>query len=406
MTWHNNPFTGIFTRQSSMPVRPHDPDTALASGMAVTWQNSRETATGSGIGWTASQAEDACVGEAIERLQAAPLPDDQVVRACFDELDGAIDPARWVLFHVDQYQEPNFPFEPLKRDIVCDWVCFRQAITGEARWAPAELAYLHWPVGRRICPGYSTGLAAGREGHPLLLRGVQEVIERDAVLGAWWGRYPLEEFAGATFDILGLDVCARVQRPNLRYRFYRVDSPFSDHVTVVTLEGEDREGFVFSIGSSCRETRRASWEKSLQEAIHGRHYVRHLKSQIASGELKLGRWPRSFPEHAVWYSVHPKQLDVTILRSSRPESQGASVAREPESIRNLSERLGSARPILFRSMTPPALASEQMGWHVLRVLVPGLQPLHGDHAYPHLGGSLWMPRGAAEWAEMLPHPFP
>ena len=43
---------------------------------------------------------------------------------------------------------------------------------------------------------------------------------------------------------------------------------------------------------------------------------------------------------------------------------------------------------------------------ILRVLVPGLQPLHADHRVPFLGGPLWRPRGLAEWAAIPPHPFP
>jgi hypothetical protein len=39
-------------------------------------------------------------------------------------------------------------------------------------------------------------------------------------------------------------------------------------------------------------------------------------------------------------------------------------------------------------------------------VVPGLQPLHGDHRFPHLGGRLWSPHGLADWAAMPPHPFP
>ena len=36
---------------------------------------------------------------------------------------------------------------------------------------------------------------------------------------------------------------------------------------MVTVEGEDREGFCHSIGSACRETRRASWNKAALEAV-------------------------------------------------------------------------------------------------------------------------------------------
>ena len=75
-----------------------------------------------------------------------------------------------------------------------------------------------------------------------MLRGLQEVIERDAVVGAWWQRYPLEEWdAGGVFALLGEAVTYRCQRPNLHYRFYRVDTPFSAHVPVVTLAGKTDE---------------------------------------------------------------------------------------------------------------------------------------------------------------------
>jgi ribosomal protein S12 methylthiotransferase accessory factor len=270
----------------------------------------------------------------------------------------------------------------------------------------SDLAYLHLPTGHRYCPGYSTGLAAGRGGDAALLRALQEVIERDAAMGAWWSRYPLEEFPAADiFEQLGNPVPGRSVRPNLTYRFLRIGTPFSAHVTMVTLEGEDREGYCFSIGSSCRETRRDSWLKSLLEAIHGRHYVRYLKSQVAAGTMKLGKWPRTFAEHAAWYSLFPEQLGNTILASRIGPQPGATVA-DCETLERLVDRLGADHPVLFRSMTPPALASQRLGWLVVRVVVPGLQPMHGDHALAHLGGPLWAPRGLLDWRGVPPHPFP
>ena len=77
-----------------------------------------------------------------------------------------------------------------------------------------------------------------------------------------------------------------------------------------------------------------------------------------------------------------------------------------ESLSDLAARLGPARPVLFRNVTPPGIASEARDWYVLRVLVPGLQPLHGSDDFPHLGGDLWAPRGLAAWTDVPPHPFP
>ena len=238
----------------------------------------------------------------------------------------------------------------------------------------------------------------------MLLRGLQEVIERDAVVGAWWGSYGLEEWeATAVFDLLGPEIARRVQRPNLRYRFYRAVSPLSAHVTLVTVEGLDREGYCFSAGSACRETRRASWEKALLEAIHGRAFVRYLLPQVttpASTDL-----PRGFADHALYYSLHPEQRSRTVLeRALSPSRDSEETAAE--SIAILAERLGPDRPVLFRDLTPPGLAQAGLGWHVFRVLVPGLQPLHGDHHLPFLGGSHWAGRSLADWNAIPPHPFP
>ena len=403
--WYASAFTGLFTQFGPTMPRPHDPACAVWNALAASWHGPATGVGGSGIGWTGEAAEAACVGEAIERLHASPLPDDEIVRASFDAWplgEPAIDPAAWVMFHRDQYGQAGFPFQPLTRASQCEWVCFRKALTGQPRWIPAELAYLSLPTGHRSCPGYSTGLAAGRSSDPILLRGLQEVIERDAVVGAWWGRYPLEEYA--VVGPLG-HLGQAIFRANLTYRCFRVVTPFSDHVTLVTLEGEDREGYCFSIGSACRETRAASWEKALLEAIHGRHYVRYLKSQVASGAMEVGPAPRTFAEHAVFYSLCPELLPHTALSRARPtEVHVESV--ETEKAIDLIRRLGPERPVIFRSMTPPPLASERLDWHVLRVIVPGLQPLHGDHALPHLGGPLWSPRGLADWSAVPPHPFP
>jgi ribosomal protein S12 methylthiotransferase accessory factor YcaO len=247
---------------------------------------------------------------------------------------------------------------------------------------PEELVYLTLPPGRdaRLCPLVSSGLACGRWGQPVLLRGLQEAIERDAVVGASWGSYPLAECdAAKAFAMLGPDVPARLKRPNLHYRFFRVATPYSAHVTVVMLEGEDHGGYLFSVGSACRETRTTSWAKAALEAVQGRHYVRYLKGRH-TGPLDV---PASFAEHALYYTVHPERLDATVLRKVGPATDDPDELRT-EALDVLIDRLGPDR----------------------RVLVPGLQPLHGHHALPFLGGPLWAPRTWNDWTSMPPHPFP
>jgi thiazole/oxazole-forming peptide maturase SagD family component len=404
-----DPYTGLFTAFGELPALPHDPDVMLwAASLSARGPRTEPIEIG-GAGSSLEAARMACLGEGAERFSGHPLPSDESVEASHEQLlpranargEELVEPERWVLFHADQYGSGRLPFEPLERDVVCRFARFRRLGSGRSCWVPEDFAFLYPRPGERhrFAPGISTGLSAGRAGDPVVLRGLQEVIERDAMVGAWWGRYPLERWDAATvLDTLGSDTSARFERPNLRYRFHRIATPLSDHVTLVTLEGQERDGFCFSIGTACRETLASSFEKSLLEAVQGRHFVRHLR--------RLGRCstprPRDFVEHALYYSERPERLDATALAATVPATLPR---RSSEGLALLASRLGSERPVLVRLMTPPEVSALAPEWIVVRVIVPGLQPLHGQHDAPLLGGPLWSPRPVSDWERIAPHPF-
>lgn len=405
--WYESRYGGLFRALVRVAARPHDPAVAIAAGEMPPWNPGDPEFGCSGAGWTEEHADLACVGEGIERLLARPLPRDESVLAAWNDWprdEPACDPRRWVLFHDEQYRQAGFPFAPLARDTVCRWTCCRDAATGEPVWVPEELVYLTPRHGeqQRHTFGFSTGLTCGRASQGVLLRGVQEVIERDALVGAWWGAYPLEEWPLARVrPSLADEFWRRLERPNLRYRFYRVRSPLSRHVTLVSLAGEEEEGWVFSVGSACRESRAESWEKSLLEAVQGRHCVRRLLAQWQEEGRPELEVPKTFFEHALSYAVHPERLDGTVLHRAAEPTDMAEMAIEP--LADLQTHLGPHRPVLFRNLTPPGLEGD--GWVVLRVLIPGLQPLHGDHRLPFLGGPLWRSPTCSAWSQMPPHPF-
>ncbi len=406
-----NPYTGLFTRVGSPDPEPFDPDLPMFAGSMVPFGSRvTEDAVG-GAGWRPEEARGACWGEAVERCQTFPLATDRVVDACWADWplpEPAIPPERWVLFHPDQYALRGFGFQPFDRGTRCRWVALRDALTGRAVWAPEEMVFL-WArtgVGHRLLPGISTGLSCGRRGDPVVLRGLQEGVERDALMGMWWGRYPLEEWPAApVWTAVGTEVSERARRPNLRYRFYRVATPLSAHVTVTTLEGEDVAGSLFSAGAACRETRVDSWRKSLLESVQGLHFVRYLRRHTGLTRIDRLEQLTEFRLHALYYSLHPERLPRTPFhRAAAARADAGDGARED--LTALAARLGPERPVLVRHVTPPALARERLDFIVARVVVPGLQPMHGNHVLPLLGGPLWAPRGWREWADADPHPFP
>jgi thiazole/oxazole-forming peptide maturase SagD family component len=407
--WYLSPFTGLLRDGRAARLRACDPEVPAWAGLLPHWGAAGTPLSAGGAGWTLAQAEGAGLGEAVERWRCRPTPQDTLIETSIDAWPLAEPPVpleRWVLFHPEQYATPGFPFARPTPLAACRWVCCRETRTGKPWWVPVEMVFLEPPEcgGHTLAPALSTGLAAGRHGDPVLLRGLQEVIERDAVVGAWWGAYPLaEEDPERIFAQLGQDRAERLRRPNLRWRCYRIGSPFSAHVTLVTLTGADDADELFSIGSACRETQTASWDKAILEAVQGRHYVRHLLASPDASSHFIDTVPVDFIGHAIYYSLHPERLRETVLH--RPQGtipEDATV----ETLAVLAERLGTDRPVLVRNVTPPGLLRHDLDVMVLRVVVPGLQPLHGHDGFPFLGGPLWGRRPVADWLALPPHPFP
>lgn len=373
LRWYASRYTGLFRELAAMPLRPHDPPVSMWAGTPL----GRTDGVG-GAAWDDDAAELAAVGEAIERHQMHAIPSDKRIRARAADLAGAT--TGFALFSDEQYALPGFPFHRFDPAEPHDWLAFRRVTDGERRYVPLELATSDLRPGavHRLQPAISTGWSAHTDLAVAIRRGIQEVIERDAITCAWWGAYPVEEHdADAIVD-------PRARRPNLTYRCFRIASPWSANVTMTTVEGEDKEGWCFAIGSACRDSREASWAKSLLEAIQGRAYVRYLRTKYKAPIAS----PHDFAEHAVGYSLDRARLAQTIF--ARPSPSPSPISPSPPDA-------------LFRLHTPPELVAT--GWCVVRVICPGLQPLHGDHALPFLGGPGWRGRTLADHRAIPPHPF-
>jgi ribosomal protein S12 methylthiotransferase accessory factor YcaO len=175
-------------------------------------------------------------------------------------------------------------------------------------------------------------------------------------------------------------------------------------VTVVTVEGDDIDGFLFSVGSACRENLSDSFKKALLEALQGRLYVRSLRERGIS--RPLSKLPESFAEHALYYSLNRSELKKSALATPEKRVQEISKESGSEDIAALMAALGSERRVLWRVVSHPWVHQGERPGIVVRVLVPGLQPLHGHHGFPHLGGSFWKGRSVKEYLRIGPHPFP
>jgi ribosomal protein S12 methylthiotransferase accessory factor len=186
------------------------------------------------------------------------------------------------------------------------------------------------------------------------------------------------------------------------------------------MEGHSSLGRVVSFGSAAHLEPARAVHKALVEAAHGRMFVKSLLR-----EQPLWRAGRhfarvtSFADHARFYSVHA-ECQRPLVRwwnsphvSRRFADAAAHGHDSQQPLKQLTSRLRAAGydayavDLTTRDIRP-------VGLHVARVLVPGLQPLHGHHNWPHLGGlrlralsRVFGPSVKTPWRwNRYPHPCP
>lgn len=157
----------------------------------------RSGATG-GKGVTPLDAEVSALCEALERHSARFDGDEERVRGSFRSLGGkAVHPDTCQLFHERQYADRaranashgpfQFVCEPFDDDAELDWTPMWSLTRGEHRLFPTRLLYFGAPGPASVFAD-SNGTAAGGTLEDAVLRGMLEVVERDAVALWWYNR--------------------------------------------------------------------------------------------------------------------------------------------------------------------------------------------------------------------------
>ena len=139
-----------------------------------------ESASG-GVARRERDARLAAIGEAVERTASGLVRLPTRPRRDIPS-DERIDAEDFALFTPDQRARPGFPHGCI-HDPDCPYVEVFSLLDNSPVWVPQPFVSLQDP--HRTGVPNSSGLAAGPDAHAALLRGVQELIERDALMTTW-----------------------------------------------------------------------------------------------------------------------------------------------------------------------------------------------------------------------------
>lgn len=256
-----------------------------------------ESAAG-GIGRNVEDAQLAAIGESIERYCATLIQLPLKFKKSIPK-NLQVDAQEWYLFSDKQRHEPAFPFNNIySNDCLLTNVFDFQ--NNQEMWVPHPFVALRDDYQTGIPT--SSGLAAGPTAMQAILRAIQELIERDALMMTWLHSVParsiqvpskyLDEVSALAGEVWAFDLTPAY-------------SPFP----VIAVAGgiQKRGKWRYSLGVACRETWTDALEKAYLEWNQGilfaGIYEKHVDASTINDPYKV----KSFDEHAIFYTLHPER---------------------------------------------------------------------------------------------------
>ncbi|MFE7927564.1 YcaO-like family protein [Streptomyces sp. NPDC057456] len=410
--------TGIVTRvkfrdgRHNFPAKLHSCAVDVADMRRVLgWANDRQAF---GTSWdTTEQARTSAVGEAVERYCGNWIrPENQIEYGSYETLKrkgmNLLHPNALVLYSTRQYATKGFPFAEFTERSECAWVKGFSHTEQRDIWVPAFSVYVMWhehPERQEALFGYPNlaGVAAGDSYDYALTSGLEEIVERDASMVWWANAHPLERLP----DLHELRELIQDQAHDLSPTFVSIDNEFGIPVVAALLTSE-RTG-ALTIGFAARESGIAAAKKALAEACTLQGNSEYLLSKEATDKLsKLGlQNTRNLKPHRedrlYMDSYRPDFHDVVDLQcqgqinldprararmapwtTNLPEGKWESVSSLPRRSFDLyHERLArEGFEVISVDLTTDDVAAS--GYHVARVIVPGLVP-NFPAAFPFFG---------------------
>ena len=365
--------------------------------VAAPWQSAA-----GGVGRTERVATLAAIGEGIERAAAATVLLTTRPRKALDG-SNRIDAEEFCLFADAQRSADGFPFSAIY-DEGCPYTEIFSLDDNTATWAPQPLVSLQDEYSTGVPT--SSGLAAGPTATYALLRGVQELIERDALMTTW-----LHGLSGRRVQT-ARRYYEEVEALDGEVYVFDMTPAYSPFPVVAVAGGIRKRGqWRFSLGVACRESWEAAEEKAYLEWNQGVLFAGVYGDYVDTAQLSDPFTLRSFDEHAMYYSQNPdawRELrlfaDMDTLHD-KPTLSGYPSMRDALAAARDAFRRHHIRAY-YRDLT--TIDAEQVGLRVVKVLSPDMAMIFAHQEWPflHKVDSLLPSRYPGRSSHIFPYKMP
>lgn len=381
---------------------------------------------GSGAWYNKETAYEKSIGELFERYCANFYGKDTILDS-YKNLSrrmNTLKPYRVKLFSSSQLQDKNFYFNPFNETTKIRWVMGYSLTNKKHIMLPAQLCYLSPSLKDEIPIGYSTstGLGFGIRLIEALMPAIYEVIERDAFAVRWLTYLSPQKIC--LEDIF----CHLSKELQDILNFTLSDSPFKLDLFDTTLDiGIPSILAVLSnnikipylvLGSATSLDIIKALEKAIVEALHIFCLTLTLKKEAPGFFKNKFSNIMTFKDHGKFWALNNYNKAIKWIYSG--EKANIKDYLSVKTSLNYKEQLkicqreleGRGYEIIFVDISRWEIV--EMGYKVIKVVIPGLQPLDGPHSYRFLGNPR-IYKIANKYGKRIknekhlnpyPHPFP
>lgn len=333
----------------------------------------------------------------------------------------ALEPDHFARFSEKQLASSSFKRFAITDSSVLNWTSCCSLPDQRGALIPCQVVYLSYqprPNEPILYPSISTGVAGGSCLSAALVRGICEIIERDAFMIYYLNKLPAPHIQ---LSVIRDNRIQQLLDTAKRYKMNIVSLDITTDIPVPVVASIvlDNTGIgkAVSVGIKADFDPVAAIIGSISEAFHTRGWVRAAYEKkprnVTPGELKedsslLVRgflwYPREAMNHLDFWI---RSLYKTGLRVKKAGARTSGVQ-----LKYLLELLKkSGYTVFWKDLTLPEFAT--LGYHVVKIIIPQFQPLYLNEKYPTLGGQrlydvperLRFKRKTEKELNTHPHPF-
>ena len=376
-----------------------------------------------GAAFTRELAMLASIGESVERYCSSIYNYDDMIYSSYNSLtDDAVNPEEWALFSEKQYAYKSFKFARFDGDTKINWIKGFSLTENREKYVPAVFVYLPYiaePHESIISPCVSTGLSAGTSLQDAILGGIYEVVERDAISIMWFNKLSMpviDSFEGSrSIKKIYND---KISCDGANYELINITTDLGIPVIFSIKKFNSAKGISAACGAASRLDPEKAAIKAMIESAQGAKWIQYLHVQDwLWGYNDDFSDITDFQDHIHLYSMPEMVPGLGFVASSNIKQnicdiENLDTENLNQNIKKCVDLLGNAgHEVIVVNITSSDI--QQTPFRVVKVLIPGLQQLNGDHNYPFLGGSrlynvpkkLKYQKGVAGYNH-APHPFP